>query len=126
MSRIARRRNASSTMLRSRVWSGSSIVSMLSASGADQSRASTTAARQQSPPSWRSVKVAAVLEHAATPSPVCVVIHTLPTIGNLHVNERPRRPQPRQAGRGIAEIVLAGEISSQCHGRSLPLLRAKS
>ena len=54
MSSTARRRNASSTMLRRRVWSGSSIVSMLLATvpiifGIHQGRPAST------PPSLRSV-----------------------------------------------------------------------
>src|SRR5262249_10394589 len=78
MSRMARRRKASSTMLRRRVWSGSSMVSMLTASvrshpGIHQRRPATL-------PSLRIVKVS--LSFKTRPaSSLVVVIQVLPMIG---------------------------------------------
>ena len=119
MSRIARRRNASSTMLRSRVWSGSSIVSMLSASvriiPGIHHRSPATA-----PPSWRSVKVALSLSTRDAISCV-VVIHTLPTIGNRVATTAPPRPEFCDAPSGIAKEFLAGEIDRRYH-RCSPML----
>src|SRR6266852_3694754 len=81
MSSTERRRNASSTMLRKRVWSGSSVVSMLLASAAIEAgihqRSPATA-----PPSWRSEKTAVSFRTRAVASWV-VVTQTGPTIGNL-------------------------------------------
>ena len=80
MPRMARRRNASSTIPRSRVWSGSSMVSMLSAtvriSPGIHHRNPATA------PFLRSVNVSLSLSTRLVASKV-VVIQTLPTIGNF-------------------------------------------
>src|SRR5215203_6321193 len=79
MSRTARRRKASSTMLRNLVWSGSSMDSMLTASeriepGIHQRKPATL-------PSLRIVNVSLSFRTRAAKS-AFVVIQVFPTIGN--------------------------------------------
>src|SRR5215212_6801974 len=86
MSRMARRRKASSTMLRNRVWSGSSIDSMLTASarmelGIHQRRPATL-------PSLRIVNVLLSFRTRAARSLV-VVIQVRPTIGKRTLTTGP-------------------------------------